>query len=217
MKTSPWAELPHWLVLLAQFAWAAWAWPALPDRLPVHWNMAGEPDRFGGKLEAVLLVPLIAVGIYLLLLVMPLVARDRLADPAAALVFRVARLAVTLLIAGVYAVTQLLLFRHPLRGSAAAMIVAMVGLVFASIGIALLRAGPGVSAAARVPWPLSPEARARTQRLAARLLVAIGAASVVAAAVAPRQAFFVLGGGAAVLAVTATLHTYLAWRAESRS
>jgi len=38
-----------------------------PDRIPVHWDASGHPDRYGGKREGSLLLPLVKLGVYLLL------------------------------------------------------------------------------------------------------------------------------------------------------
>ena len=39
-------ELPQLAVLAAMFVAAAVCWPLVPERLPVHWNLAGEVDRW---------------------------------------------------------------------------------------------------------------------------------------------------------------------------
>jgi len=54
-------------------ALAAWAWMQLPagQGIPVHWNAAGEADRFGSKFEGLILLPLITAGVTLLLAIVP--------------------------------------------------------------------------------------------------------------------------------------------------
>ena len=69
MRWSWRVELPQWLVMSAMFAAAAWAWPQVPERIPVHWGLNGEVDRYGGKFEGLLAIPLTVIGIYLLMLV----------------------------------------------------------------------------------------------------------------------------------------------------
>lgn len=52
--------LPLWLLLLpfgVSFALAAWALPRQPERVPVHWNAAGQPDRWGSPAQALLVLP----------------------------------------------------------------------------------------------------------------------------------------------------------------
>ena len=71
MKLSWRTEWPLWLLLGAMFAAAAVAWPTAPDRIPVHWDVHGEADGYGGRFEGLLLIPLIGLAIYLLFLILP--------------------------------------------------------------------------------------------------------------------------------------------------
>jgi len=68
MKLSLRTELPQWIVIGAMFFAAAICWPYAPDRMPVHWNLAGEIDGYGGKFIGLLLLPLTLLGIYFLML-----------------------------------------------------------------------------------------------------------------------------------------------------
>ena len=71
MRASLRTELPHLAVIAAMFVLAAATWSAAPDRIPVHWDLAGRVNRCGGKFEGLLLMPLLTLGIYLLFLVAP--------------------------------------------------------------------------------------------------------------------------------------------------
>ena len=73
MKLSWRTELPQLIMIAAMFAVAAWSWPHVPDRIPTHWNFAGEVDGYGGKFVGLLLLPLIASWLYLMMLFMPLI------------------------------------------------------------------------------------------------------------------------------------------------
>jgi uncharacterized membrane protein len=43
---------------------AALGWMLIPEgaSIPVHWNVYGTADRYSGKLEALLLIPALAIG-----------------------------------------------------------------------------------------------------------------------------------------------------------
>ena len=45
-------------MIAAMFLLAAVTWSAAPEQIPVHWNWAGQPDRFGGRFEGLLGLPL---------------------------------------------------------------------------------------------------------------------------------------------------------------
>jgi len=56
------------LILLVMGALSTWAWLEVPAdvAIPVHWGIDGTPDRYGGKAEGLLMLPLVTLGIALL-------------------------------------------------------------------------------------------------------------------------------------------------------
>jgi uncharacterized membrane protein len=71
MRANWRTELPQLLLIAAMFLASAATWPSAPSRVPVHWGLNGEPDRYGGRLEGLLLLPLTALGLYLLFHCLP--------------------------------------------------------------------------------------------------------------------------------------------------
>jgi len=70
---APDAPGGHWLLELAALAalalgiWAvARAWPELPERIPMHFDLAGRPDGWGSR-GTVLLLPGASLFLYLML------------------------------------------------------------------------------------------------------------------------------------------------------
>jgi len=55
------SELPMWLLLAAMFVLAALTWPGAPERIPVHWNLHMQVDRYGGRFEGLLGLPRVFV------------------------------------------------------------------------------------------------------------------------------------------------------------
>lgn len=47
------------------------AYPLLPARVAIHWNLAGEPDGYSGRLFAAAFAPAISAGLLMLLLFLP--------------------------------------------------------------------------------------------------------------------------------------------------
>lgn len=54
-------------VFALQLLIAAIAYVILPDRVPIHWDTAGQINGYGPKLLAVLLFPAVSIGIYILI------------------------------------------------------------------------------------------------------------------------------------------------------
>ena len=50
----------------------------LPERVPVHWGVSGEPDRYGSRLEGAFLVPAIMAAVFVFMRWLPSI------DPRAA-------------------------------------------------------------------------------------------------------------------------------------
>jgi uncharacterized membrane protein len=190
MKLSWRAELAQWFVIAAMFAVAAAAWSHVPERMPIHWNMHGEVDGYGGKFAGLLLVPLLAVGLYLLLLFVP-----RL-DPAYqnyaqfAGTYLALRFAMLLFLAAIFGgiVLAALGYRVQILTVVAW---SMAGL-FALLGAVMKRLRPNWMVGVRTPWTLSSERSwTKTHRLAGWLFYVIAALMVVWGAM-PGAAMFVI-------------------------
>lgn len=65
-------------LLIAMWAAALAVYPGMPDRIPVHIDLAGNPDRWSDKsLATWLLIPIVATGIALLMGWLSVLARRR--------------------------------------------------------------------------------------------------------------------------------------------
>jgi len=53
-------------VLLAMFVMVGLNWRDLPQRIPTHYNLSGQPDKWGSK-DSVWLLPVVGANLYLLL------------------------------------------------------------------------------------------------------------------------------------------------------
>lgn len=59
-------------IVLGMFALSLWVWVNIPDRpIPVHFDINGQPDRYGSKAEGLMLLPLVATAANLLLVFLP--------------------------------------------------------------------------------------------------------------------------------------------------
>ncbi|TYC17974.1 DUF1648 domain-containing protein [Bizionia gelidisalsuginis] len=58
-------------IVLLPFLYIAYVWNDLPEKVPMHWNIEGEIDRYGEKLELLLIPFLLPVLTYVVFLVIP--------------------------------------------------------------------------------------------------------------------------------------------------
>lgn len=173
MKFNWRIELPQWLLIGAMFAAAAWAWPQLPDRLPVHWNIHGEVDGWGSKFMGLLFMPLLVLGFYLLLLLAPLIDPGKANYQNFQRVYGIIRVAFVAYMAAVYAATVYAAFGHNVNMTT--IILPLVGVLFIVLGNFLSKIRPNWIIGVRTPWTLSSQLSwDKTHRLAGWLFIVMG-------------------------------------------
>lgn len=64
-------ELPLIGIVLLPFIYLAYIWNQLPDKVPMHWNIKGEIDRYGEKIELIIIPILLPLLVYFIFIVVP--------------------------------------------------------------------------------------------------------------------------------------------------
>jgi uncharacterized membrane protein len=64
-------DLPLIGIVLLPFVYLAYIWNDLPEKVPMHWNIKGDVDRYGTKYELLLIPILLPLLIYVVFLVVP--------------------------------------------------------------------------------------------------------------------------------------------------
>lgn len=195
-------KLPLFLIG-AMFIVGAVMYPRLPDQIPVHWNISGEIDRWSDtSLLSVFQLPLMALGLYVLFMVMPYF------DPKQRNVYR----SRDLYFAALNVTTAL--FALIFVGSLAAafdpslpidrLVMVGIGVMLIVIGNYMGRAKRNWTVGTRFSWTLADdEVWAKTNRLAGRLFMLAGLVSVACVFVpAPWNAIVMLSAVLATLPIT---------------
>jgi uncharacterized membrane protein len=156
-----------WL-LLALF------WPHLPERLPVHWGLAGTPDRWAPRWPGALIGPGVATLTYGLLTLVPAIDPRRAHWQAAEHVYPVLKGA----LAGFFALVTYLALSAAVRPDAElsrTAVFAGMGVLFMVLGNYLPKVRSNWFVGVRTPWTLSSEeVWYRTHRLTGKLMVGAG-------------------------------------------
>ena len=71
MNISIKKELPLIIIVLLPFIYLAYIWNDLPEKVPLHWNLEGEVNRYGNKIELLVIPFLLPLLIYIIFLVAP--------------------------------------------------------------------------------------------------------------------------------------------------
>jgi uncharacterized membrane protein len=202
------------LLVLVMLCSTVVAWQQIPDSqpIPVHYGFDGTPDRYGGKVEALLVEPLIGIAFTVLFAILPRI------DPRAQNLMRSQKpyaataIAALLLLLSIHTATILQALGWTVN---VAMVVSVgVSLLFAVIGNYLGKVRSNFSFGIRTPWTLSSEhSWHKTHRLGGRLLFWLGIIGVITALADAKQLFFIaLLGGTAGITIFLVLYSYIMWR-----
>jgi uncharacterized membrane protein len=163
----------HLAVIASLFGVAAAVWPYAPVRMPVHWNLAGQVDRYGSRAEGLLVWPALALGMYGLFLVLPRLDPLRGNYEKFAGTYAVFRWAMTGFLAVLYAIVLTSTFDPNFNGTFAGSLA--VGALFVVLGNYFGKLRPNWFVGIRTPWTLSSrQSWAKTHRLGGWLFILIG-------------------------------------------
>ena len=147
----------------------ALVWNRVPDTLPIHWNAAGEPDDFGPKGLALLLMPATALFLNLLFWLIPVMDPKRNV-PKFIGVLRLLQVVMTIFTVGLQALMVADALGYAVRMDLVVPIA--VSLLLLVLGNYFGKLRPNYFVGIRTPWTLeSPEIWIKTHRLAGRIWV----------------------------------------------
>lgn len=213
MKTSWRTELPQLAIVAALFAWSAFLWPIAPDSLPVHFDLSGNVDRMGSKLEGLFAIPTVAVALYLVLRFLPRLDPARENYTSFAGVYSTLRL--TLLVMLALIDLAILLPLVGVQVNQAAAIRLLVGGLFIVLGAMMGKIRPNWFVGIRTPWTLaSKESWVKTHRVGGWVFILAGLVFIASLPLPSTPALVISFGALAVGLVWIIVYSYLAWRKD---
>lgn len=213
MKLITRADWLSMAAMLAMFAVAAWAWPQVPERVPTHWNFAGEVDGYGGRFVGLMLLPITTLGVYLLMLAAPLVDPGKLNYENFVRAFSAIRLAFVLFMAALQGVTIRAAFGHPVDMTT--FMLFGLGVLFGVIGNFMSKLRPNWFVGVRTPWTLSSRLSwDKTHRLAGWLFMVLGGLMFVVACYQKFWAFVAVLTVGAIFLIWIIAYSYVVYRSD---
>ena len=205
-----------WMVLIALgvLAFSAYAWVALPDdiRIPVHWGIDGEPDRYGGKVEGLFLLPAVIVLIAGVFRLLPIIEPRRINLLRSFTAYRFTALAIAAFLALLHA-----LHLARLLGLIDSTVTYWLGFLlsglFMTLGNYLGKVRSNFMFGIRTPWTLSSELTwNKTHRLAGKLFFASGLLGIVATAGVPAHGLKIALGLIIAASLFSVIYSWFVWR-----
>jgi len=202
------------MVIVAAVAFSAAVFTRLPERVPVHWGLHGEIDRYGTRIEGAFLLPGAMLLFWLLLRFLPRIDPRRANYEKFSNTYELVVNSLVTLFAVMHVAVVGTALGWPI--SMSRLVPALIGLQFIILGNALPRARPNWWFGIRTPWTLSNDrVWTRTHRVGGYLLAGAGVVLLIAAA-KPSKFTFALGVAAAVGAGFGSLvYSYFAWKQET--
>ncbi len=190
-----------------------WAYPQLPPTLATHWNVGGTADGFSSRATAVLIMPLVIIGLTGLFNVLPKLDPRRANYAKFIDTYWLIANAVILFILighGMIIATGL---GYPVKVDRFMPI--GIGLLFIVLGNYLTRVEPNWFIGIRTPWTLSSDTVWRKTHRTGGWLMVVGGFVLAASVFLPQGAFLpLLIAAILIVAVIPVVQSYILWKRE---
>jgi immunity protein, SdpI family len=182
----------------------------LPDEVPVHWAISGEPNRFGSRLEGAFLIPAMMIVLFAILQWYP--SRDPRASNIAK--FRPAYdtvvTAMIALLTGLHVVALGIALGWRIDMPKVGMVA--LGLMFILLGNLMPLARSNFIFGFRTPWTLSSESVwTRSHRVGGYAMVLAGIITIVAGFVAQPVGYIVALASLLISGIVPFVYSYILW------
>ncbi|MEZ4854613.1 SdpI family protein [Flavobacterium sp.] len=146
-------ELPFILIMLLPFIYLAYIWNNLPEKVPLHWNGAGEIDRWGSKTEMLIPIVLLIFVPYVIFAFLPKLdpkgKLNKMVNKLNQLRFLFSLFMSVLAIFIIYSTQQ--------TASKPTFVFVLIGFLFAVLGNYFKTIQPNYFIGIRTPWTLENE------------------------------------------------------------
>lgn len=201
------------VIIAIMVAVSGWAWTQVPagTQVPIHWNAAGEPDNYGNKFMGIFLMPLVALGVVLLISLIPYIDPLRANIARSGKALRATLLGVLFFMLALHVATMLNVAGYDFNvGYVAA---PTVGLMLIILGNYMGKIRRNYMFGVRTPWTLASELSwNKTHRFAGKLFVLAGILILLTALWNPAWAFYALIGGVVTILVLTMVYSYWIWK-----
>jgi uncharacterized membrane protein len=182
-------ELPILALLLLPFVALPFFWSDLPEVVPIHWDMNGEPDRLVSKTTGLLLLPCIGAIVYSLFWLIPVIDPKRRLHMRQKPLPALRNLLILVLTFLFFVNLGSMLGMEALSGNRNPILLGIL-LLFLVLGNYMPAIPPNYFMGVRTPWTLEdPDIWRRTHRLTGRIWVVCSLVLVVVWALLPSPGF----------------------------
>jgi uncharacterized membrane protein len=201
------------LIVVAAFIASAVVFPRLPETMPTHFDMSGQPNGWSSRFFGAWVMPLFLLCMWGLVRVLPAI------DPRGGNyakfggAFEGIIVSIMLFMFGMHIIVLRAALGYPVAMQRVVPI--GVGVLLVVIGNLLPRARPNWFVGIRTPWTLSSDrVWEKTHRIGGQVFVAGGMLIVLGALVMPQWAHVVLLTVILLCTATVLIYSYVEWKRE---
>jgi uncharacterized membrane protein len=201
-------EWPLWVIMAGMIIAGVLLYPDLPDKVPSHWNVQGQIDAYQTRFWGAFFAPLMTLGIYLLMIIVPAIdpRRENYARFSGA--YNFLRWALVLFFGCIYAATILVALGYAIN--MALLVKAMVAILLLIIGNFMGQFRHNYFVGIKTPWTLdNEEVWQRTHRMGSKLWVAGGLICLLLSPVNASWAAVVFFTTIMIMAIAPIVYSYL--------
>lgn len=202
-------EIPFLAIALIPFAYLIYIWNRLPEKVPMHWNGAGEIDRYGDKKELlVTLFMLVGITYFVFLIIPSIDPKQKLQNMGNKL--NNLRMILALFMSGL---AVFILYSVQQKTSNPSFVLAIIGLLFAFLGNYFKTIKPNYFIGIRTPWTLENEEVWKKTHLMGGKLWFVGGLLMALTFVLPNKIqFYTFMGIVAVITIVPIVYSYLEFK-----
>ena len=211
MKFTFKTEIIPIIIILISVILSGYFYSVFPDQVPIHWNFQGEVDNWGSKFMGAFLMPLMAIGMYLLFLILPLIDPKKDKYKQFNKVYLLFRNLIILMLFAIYIISSLNALGYKIRVEV--WIPFLIGILFIVMGNYFGKIKPNWFMGIRTPWTLSSdEVWLKTHRLGGKLSMALGFLLIISPSLPHQSLLFTLIIPIMIVVMVPVIYSYILFK-----
>lgn len=200
-----------WVIVAATFIVTLALYNKLPEQIPVHWNIAGEVDRYESRLVGAFSIPVLNVMLLLMMIWLPAIDPRKKSYEKFAEFYKLFQWVMVLFMTGVHSLT--ISWALGYRPSISLFVKLGLGILFIILGNYMGKTRSNWFFGIKNPWTLeNEEVWIRTHRLGGTLMFAAGVITLLLAFINHDFAFWAVMGLIMLASIIPTVYSYFLYQ-----
>lgn len=204
------------IVLALMLALSLWAWFQIPAGavVPIHFDINGNPDAYGNPFPGLFLLPIVSLFVVLLIGLIPRIEPRQENFQMSARAYRATWGVLLLFLAGLHTIIVLSTLQLVSMNLFGTFLPLAMGILFLVLGNWMPKVRSNFMFGIRTPWTLSSDMSwNKTHRLGGRLMMAIGALTILTSLFLPLQwVIGILVGGLLLMLLVTIIYSWMVYR-----